>query len=217
MENVPTVLLIGADDGVAERLDEETSQSYHIKRISEPAGVADTPEAEVALVVLDGRSAGSAAGHLLATVRERGYDGPVLSVVDDPEDRVDAVEHYLVEPVGAADLRAAVEGLVPAGSADGDSTVFEALADAKGRRCCRVLLEAPHSAQELAAATGYSLPTVYRRLDALQAAGLVESRTRIRSGGGHYEVYRTVTSGVWIDIADGFRVDRERGVDGPQA
>lgn len=209
MENVPTVLLIGAGDGLVERFDGDLSDRYHVREVGDPASAAGAAGEDVALVVLDGRTETSAVGHLLDTVRERGYDGPAVALVDDPDDLADEVDHYLVGPIDGADLRAAVEGLVPVGSAGGDATVFEALGDAKGRRCCRVLLEEPHSAQELADATGYSLPTVYRRLDALEDAGLLESRTRIGEGGGNYEVYRTVTTSLRIDIQGGFRVDLE--------
>ncbi len=215
MDHSATILLIGADSEFARRFDDVVSDSYHVRAVGGPASAADA--ADAALVAIDGRPDGRAVGHLLGTVRERGYDGPVVAVVDDPDDPPEVVDEALGGAVDPTDLRATVESLAPVGHAPGGATVFDALGDPKGRRCCRALLEEPRSAQELADATGYSLPTVYRRLDALTAAGLVVARTRIRAGGSNHEVYRTVTTGLHVDLADGFRVDLERPVDEPEA
>lgn len=210
MDQTATILLIGDEESLVERFD-AVSDGYRVERVGDPGAAAEAAEGDVALVVLDGRPDDRAVEHLRGTLRELGYEGPVVGVTDSPDDPPADVDEYLVEPVDRADLRATVESLLP----NGEATVFEALGDHKGRRCCRALLEEPRGARALADATGYSLPTVYRRLDALQSAGLVESSTRIRAGGGNYEVYRTVTTGLRVDIEDGFRVELQRELDEP--
>lgn len=217
MDQPATILLIGADKSLAERFGGHLSESYRVRAVGDPAAAVDATDGTPALVVIDARPTGRAVDHLLGTVRNRGYDGRVLAIVEDPDEHPDGVDEYLVTPLDGGALRAAVEAMVPDGTAGDEATVFEALGDRKGRRCCRVLLEAPRSASALADATGYSLPTVYRRLAALQEAGLVESSPEIRPGGGTHEVYRTVTTRLRVDIADGFRVDLEREADEPEA
>lgn len=215
MENVPVVLVAGGDRGGRERLERELSAEY---RARTAPGASAASADDVDLLVLDARPPETAVEQLLEPFRAEGYDGRVLAVRrNHPDDPGDGVDEHLVEPFDAADLRERVGGLVPPEFPAGEATVFEALGDAKARHCCRILLEEPLCARDLSEATGYSLPTVYRRLDELEEAGLVESRTRIRDGGGNYEVYRTVTTAVRVDIANGFRVDVEREVDGPPA
>ncbi len=47
------------------------------------------------------------------------------------------------------------------------------------------------SAVDLADRIGASLPTVYRRVERLDACGLLRRRTALDPGGSHYQVYRT--------------------------
>lgn len=216
MENEPTVLVAGADQGGRERLERELAPPYRVR--TAPAPSAGCTDDDVDLLVLDVRSSETTVGRLLEPLRDGGYDGPVLAVLGDhADDPGDDVDEYLVEPFDSGDLRERVDELIPPAAAGAEATVFEALGDAKARHCCRVLLEEPLCARDLAETTGYSLPTVYRRLDELEEAGLVEARTRIRDGGGNYDVYRTVTTAVRVDIENGFRVDIEREADGPPA
>ncbi|WP_254839240.1 winged helix-turn-helix domain-containing protein [Natronomonas marina] len=215
MEDEPTILLVGDDAAFAERFVEVASDGYRVRRVRDGGQAVEAASDGVALVAVDERGDGVGPRRFPERLRADGYDGRVLALHEsDPGATGPAVDDHLVAPLAATALRDAVEELVAPAVSGPDATVFEALGDAKARRCCRALVEAPLSASELADATGYSLPTVYRRLEELQAAGLVEASTRIRDGGGNCEVYRTVTTAVRVDIEDGFRVDVERETDG---
>lgn len=69
----------------------------------------------------------------------------------------------------------------------------------------------PLSAKAVAEKADVSLKTAYRRLDALEAADLVEARTMPDEQGNHYTAYRTVPSAVVLefDFEDG-TVDADR-------
>jgi DNA-binding transcriptional ArsR family regulator len=65
--------------------------------------------------------------------------------------------------------------------------------------------DAPMSARELVAACGSSRPTVYRRLDRLEEAGLVETATCYDADGHHRRRFRGTLSAASIRLAaDGF-------------
>lgn len=216
MENGPTVFLVSDEAAFAERFEAVVSGEWRVRRADRSPTAVEAVD-DVDALVLDGRGGCAAAGTLLGAVRERGYDGRVVALLDDEPGSMEArLDGYLVGPVEATDLRDAIEELLPPETPGVGATVFEALGDATARRCCRLLLEEPRSANELAQATGYSVATVYRRLDALQAAGLVEATTRIRDDGGTHEVYRTVTTAIRVDLEGGFRVDLEREPDEPR-
>jgi len=138
MDPTPPILLIGNDESLLERVD-DVSDGIHVRRVGDPGAAADTGEDDVGLVVLDGRPEHRAVEHLRGTLREQGYDGPVVALTESPGTPPADVEEYLVEPVDGADLRATVESRLP----NDEATVFEALGDHNGRRCCRALLEEP--------------------------------------------------------------------------
>lgn len=67
------------------------------------------------------------------------------------------------------------------------------------------------SAQQLADECGMSKPTVYRRVERLQAHGLLDERTRIRTDDNHYSVYAATLSEFTLQLDDGsFRATIER-------
>ena len=71
----------------------------------------------------------------------------------------------------------------------------------------------PRSATELAERCDASQQTVYRRLDRLVDAGLVEDHTRVRKDGHHDTVYTATLEEVTIGLRDGefeFTLDRTR-------
>lgn len=72
--------------------------------------------------------------------------------------------------------------------------------------CVRAMLEAtarePHSAAELAEVADVSRQTVYRRLDGLEAAGLVAESTRPRADGHHETVYEAALSELRVELTD---------------
>ncbi|MDZ7745415.1 MAG: helix-turn-helix domain-containing protein [Halobacteriales archaeon] len=83
---------------------------------------------------------------------------------------------------------------------------------------CRTLirqLDAAHTADELAAASDIARSTVYRKLDTLTAAGLVEERTEVRSDGHHTTRYVLNFEAVHVLLDDDRHLDIE--LDRPQA
>ncbi|WP_254522274.1 winged helix-turn-helix domain-containing protein [Natrinema caseinilyticum] len=80
--------------------------------------------------------------------------------------------------------------------------------------------EHPLSARELFERLDSSRPTVYRRLDSLESAGLVRSSISVRADGHHRRRYRVAvdrvrlsfgSDGVTVEATD--RTDGERGCD----
>jgi DNA-binding transcriptional ArsR family regulator len=122
-------------------------------------------------------------------------------------------DEYVVKPIDKEELLETVQRALARASDDTASDVLDALGDEKARRCCTVINGDAKSAREIANLTGYSLPTVYRRLNTLRQAGLIESRTQIDPGGDHYEVFTTVAERVTVDL-DGFTVERDPSTEG---
>jgi DNA-binding MarR family transcriptional regulator len=103
------------------------------------------------------------------------------------------------------DRETPTEPLTAGGDAVSDpdfETVVELLADP----CVRTLLAAtarrPHSAAELADAADVSRQTAYRRLDVLEAAGLVSESTRPRADGHHETVYEAELSSFSVELTE---------------
>jgi predicted transcriptional regulator len=72
----------------------------------------------------------------------------------------------------------------------------------------------PRSAAELGERCDVSESTIYRRVDRLTDAGLVEARTRPRRDGHHETVYVATLARFEVRVADGsveWTVDRDRG------
>jgi predicted transcriptional regulator len=66
----------------------------------------------------------------------------------------------------------------------------------------------PMAASELGERCDASLPTIYRRLDALEEAELVASRTRVDPDGDHYEVYAARFDRLLVELERGsFRTE----------
>lgn len=167
--------------------------------------VLDGEDGDVDVVFLDRRMPGRPGEAVLEAIRERGYGCRVvmLTGVEPDADVVEmGFDEYLVKPVEADDLRAVVERLLARSSAgvDVDDGVLDVLGDPKTRHCWYVLAKESHSARGLADATGYSLPTVYRRLNALRQADLIASQIAIDPGGDHYETFAAVPTRIEVEI-----------------
>jgi len=86
--------------------------------------------------------------------------------------------------------------------------LLDTLGDGRAREILAAVSEEPQSAKELTAALDVSLPTVYRRLDDLKAAGLVSARTTVAADGNHYERYSSTFEELSVHLGeDGFAVD----------
>lgn len=96
---------------------------------------------------------------------------------------------------------------VNAGSSESPAIAGEALlellADDYARRILQAAVGESVGAQQIAETTGISKPTVYRRLDRLERAGLVTSELLMASDGNHYNQYRTVLERMSIQFGDG--------------
>lgn len=80
----------------------------------------------------------------------------------------------------------------------------------------RVILAAtstePRTVQEIADRTEAAPSTLYRRVERLVSAGLLDERTRVRADGHHDSVYQSVVTDLHVSIEDGefeFEVETE--------
>lgn len=87
---------------------------------------------------------------------------------------------------------------------DGDlSTVVELLDDDHARSILVATSEQPRSASELSDWRDVSVSTIYRRVDRLLAADLLEEQTRPRPDGHHDTVYVSMLERFELTIQDG--------------
>lgn len=92
-------------------------------------------------------------------------------------------------------------------------TVVSLLDDEHARTILVETCETPLSASELADRCEASRQTVYRRLERLEAAGLIAERTRPREDGHHDAVYTAILDRVSIELREGaleFELERNR-------
>jgi len=91
------------------------------------------------------------------------------------------------------------------------STVVSLLEDDYARQILEATSVDPMSRTELAEECDTSLPTVSRRIDRLEAAGLVREETRLRSDGHHDAVYVAQLDRFEVRLSDGkFEYDLQR-------
>mgnify|MGYP002760383065 CR=1 FL=1 len=166
----------------------------------------------VDIVLLDRRMPGTSGDEVLESLREDGHDCPVVMItaVEPDEGMIDLpFDEYVVKPVNREELLETVEDVLLQAEDDTANNVLDALGDKKTRRCLRVLNGDPKSAREVSERTGYSLPTIYRRLNTLRQAGLIESQTTIDPSGDHYETFATAIERITVEM-DGFTVKKEQ-------
>lgn len=100
-------------------------------------------------------------------------------------------------------------------SEDPDLATIASLIDNEhARTVLTAASDEPMSATELTACTEATLPTMYRILDRLQDADLVEEGTRIRPDGHHDTVYVATLDAIEFSLEDGsleLSVSRRRG------
>jgi DNA-binding transcriptional ArsR family regulator len=79
------------------------------------------------------------------------------------------------------------------------------LGDEYTYRVFEAVVEKPRTGRELIEATDASKPTVYRRLQELEEAGLVEATMNIASDGNHCKQFHAVVTSLEVTFdADGF-------------
>jgi predicted transcriptional regulator len=77
------------------------------------------------------------------------------------------------------------------------------LGDEHAIQILQTLGEAAAPAREIAEEVGVSRTTVYRRLDRLEEAGLVQASMKYSPDGHHKQQYEVAVDRVQLDIADG--------------
>lgn len=87
-------------------------------------------------------------------------------------------------------------------------TIFDVLGSERARRILSIASVRPVSADDLATALDASLPTVYRRVNALLDYDLLTEDTQIDAEGNHYKTYETNLQRICFEVDDGgFTVD----------
>jgi DNA-binding transcriptional ArsR family regulator len=84
-------------------------------------------------------------------------------------------------------------------AADSDE-LLSLLGDEYARSILQTISETPRSGRDIVDETGFSKATVYRRLDRLEAAGLVASETMFDPDGHHRERFRSTVAGATCEF-----------------
>ena len=93
-----------------------------------------------------------------------------------------------------------------------EERVVEALGDDYSRRILVLTREEPQSVEVLSEACDADPSTIYRRVERLKEADLLEARQELDPGGHHYKVYAATLREVTVRLEDGgleVEVDRE--------
>lgn len=211
-----TVLLVDDEAELVDIYEVWLGDRYTTRTANSGTEALDAFDETIDAVLLDRRMPGMSGDEVLEQLRSDGHDCPIVMItaVEPDESMIELpFDEYVVKPADREQLLETIESVLERAEDRTSSELLDALGDKKTRHCCRVLNEGERSAREVSELTGYSLPTVYRRLNTLRQTGLIDSRTRIDPGGDHYETFRTVTERVVVDL-DGFRVERDPTADG---
>ncbi|WP_233553977.1 winged helix-turn-helix domain-containing protein [Halococcus sp. IIIV-5B] len=88
----------------------------------------------------------------------------------------------------------------------GDDSDVDAIGSLLADECARTILtetvEEALSAEELSDRCGVSPPTIYRRLEALEAHDLISKRTQPDADGHHYNVYTATLDRIEVDLTE---------------
>lgn len=86
--------------------------------------------------------------------------------------------------------------------------LLELLGDEYTREVLEAVVEYSRSGREVAETTSVSKPTAFRRLNALEAAGLVTTEMVIEDDGHHHKAYRSVLQSLSFELGpDGIDVE----------
>lgn len=83
------------------------------------------------------------------------------------------------------------------------AAVLTLLDDEYAESILDALRDGPRPAQDLVDACDASRPTVYRRLDTLEAAGVVSSHTALHPDGHHRKEFALAVDALTLELADG--------------
>lgn len=210
-EERTTVLIVDDERDLADLYAEWVEMAgYRTRTAYDGEGAMAALDDAVDVVLLDRRLPETRGGRILERIREEDHDCAV-AMVTAVEPEADIIEmgydEYVVKPLDQPEVAELVGALAADIPEQIDDPTLDALGDAKARRCLYELQLEARSAKELAAVTGYSRTTVYRRLNALRQAGLIVSQTTIDPDGDHYESFRPDTELIRIELDDGFRIE----------
>lgn len=87
-------------------------------------------------------------------------------------------------------------------------TIFDVLGSEHARKILALSSREPMDADALAEQCDTSLPTVYRRVNALQEYDLLQEETHIDADGNHYKTFQTNLQRICFEVNDGgFDID----------
>jgi len=108
----------------------------------------------------------------------------------------------------APDRHASDASTPDAASSVTPETVVALFGDGYTRDILAAIRDEPRPAREIAAECDMSRPTVYRRLERLEAAGLVTEQRRLGESGHHCRLFRAAVESVGLELGtDGFEVE----------
>ncbi len=207
------ILFVDDEPALADGHAAQLTEDYDVETAYDGDEALAVVDDGVDVVFLDRRMPGRSGGEVLEEIRDRELDCRVVMLTGVEPD-VDVVEmgydEYVVKPIDEDVLRDTVDRMLEPGPIVVDAEILDALGDPKTRRCCSALVTDRVSAKELADETGYSLTTVYRRLNSLQQAGIVEAHDTVDRDGDHYKTFTAVSTSISIEIDDALQVDVER-------
>lgn len=92
--------------------------------------------------------------------------------------------------------------------------VLELLGDEYTHRVLRAVMDQPRTGREIVETAGVSKPTVYRRLERLEEAGLVDAEMKLDANGHHCKRFSAAIETIHIGLgADGFDLRMESNFD----
>jgi predicted transcriptional regulator len=83
---------------------------------------------------------------------------------------------------------------------ENESDLLELLGDEYTRRVLRAVTEQPRSGSEVVETADVSKATAYRRLDRLEAAGLIRSEMVFDPNGHHHEQFHAVVESIAVEF-----------------
>ena len=212
MATLPTVLVVEDDEELAEMYALWLGDEYDVRTANGGRSGLEQFDTDVDIVLLDRRMPNYSGDEVLKDINAHEHTCPVamLTAVEPDVDIVDLpFDEYITKPVDRSELLYTVRRLVNQARSGHNNEVLDVLGDQKSRHCFSYLVDHSATAKEIRDATGYSLPTVYRRLNALKQAALIEERTQIDPDGNHVKTFTAVAEQVHVDVANGFRIEIE--------
>lgn len=212
MTTLPTVLVVEDDEELADMYVLWLEDEYDVRTAYGGRSGLEQFDDDVDLVLLDRRMPNYSGDEVLKDINAHEHTCPVamLTAVEPDADIVDLpFDEYITKPVDRSELLYTVRGLINQARSEHNNDVLDVLGDQKSRHCFSYLVDRSATAKEIRDATGYSLPTVYRRLNALKQAALIEERAQIDPDGNHVKTFTAVAEQVHVHVADGFRIEIE--------